>query len=83
MGVAIRHPFDFSNCKSLRFTLKNDSDLSYYFSVSLDEKGVTGRFDRENFRVGFTDCCDTPYYEIIKHVRKVGYDMYAIRAGKQ
>lgn len=45
------------------------------------DQAATGRFDGENFQVGFTDCCDTPYYETISYVRKVGYDMYSIRSG--
>ena len=45
------------------------------------DQATTGRFDGENFQVGFTDCCDTPYYETIRHVRTVGYDMYKIRSG--
>jgi hypothetical protein len=44
------------------------------------DQATTGRFDGENLQVGFTDCCDTPYYETIAHVRKVGYDMYKIRS---
>lgn len=44
------------------------------------DQATTGRFDGENFQVGFTDCCDTPYYETISHIRKVGYDMYRIRS---
>lgn len=46
------------------------------------DQATTGRFDGENFQVGFTDCCDTPYYETIDHIRKIGYDMYRIRSGK-
>jgi len=46
------------------------------------DQATTGRFDGENFQVGFTDCCDTPYYETIDHIRKVGYDLYDIRSGK-
>ena len=43
------------------------------------DQATTGRFDGENFQVGFTDICDKPYYETIKYIRKVGYDMYNIR----
>lgn len=46
------------------------------------DQATTGRFDGENFQVGFTDCCDTPYYETIEHIRKVGYDLYDIRCRK-
>ena len=44
------------------------------------DQAATGRFDGENFNVGFTDICDKPYYEVINGIRKVGYDMYNIRA---
>lgn len=43
------------------------------------DQPCTGRFDGENFQVGFTDCCDTPYPETVKHVRNIGYNMYHIR----
>jgi hypothetical protein len=46
------------------------------------DQAVTGRFDGENFQVGFTDCCDTPYYQTIKNIRAVGYRMYEIRSGR-
>ena len=45
------------------------------------DQAVTGRFDGENFQVGFTDCCDKPYYETINHIRAIGYQMYEIRSG--
>ena len=44
------------------------------------DQATTGRFDGENFNVGFTDICDNPYYETIDGIRRVGYDMYNIRA---
>ncbi len=44
------------------------------------DQATTGRFDGENFNVGFTDICDNPYYETINGIRRVGYDMYNIRA---
>ena len=44
------------------------------------DQATTGRFDGENFNVGFTDICDNPYYETINGIRRVGYDMYTIRA---
>lgn len=43
------------------------------------DQATTGRFDGENFQVGFVDCCDTPYPETIAALRKVGYDLYTIR----
>jgi len=46
------------------------------------DQATTGRFDGENFQVGFTDICDTPYPDTIAALRKVGYDMYKTRSGK-
>jgi len=46
------------------------------------DQATTGRFDGENFQVGFVDCCDTPYPETIAGIREVGYRMYEIRSGK-
>lgn len=43
------------------------------------DQATTGRFDGEDFQVGFTDVCDQPYYETIEGIRKVGYNMYQIR----
>ena len=44
------------------------------------DQATTGRFDGENFNVGFTDVCDTPYYEMVEALRNVGYEMYNIRS---
>lgn len=46
------------------------------------DQATTGRFDGENFQVGFVDCCDTPYPETVAGIREVGYRMYEIRSGK-
>jgi hypothetical protein len=43
------------------------------------DQATTGRFDGENFQVGFVDCCDTPYPETIAGIREVGYRLYEIR----
>ena len=43
---------------------------------------TTGRFDGENFQVGFTDVADQPYEETIKKIREIGYKMYKTRMGK-
>ena len=46
------------------------------------DQATTGRFDGEDFQVGLTDVCDTPYPETIAVIRKVGYGMYGIRSRK-
>ncbi len=43
------------------------------------DQATSGRFDGENFQVGFTDICDTPYYETIEKIREVGYALYDLR----
>ncbi len=46
------------------------------------DQATTGRFDGENFQVGFVDICDNPYPETIAKIREVGYRMYEIRNEK-
>ena len=45
------------------------------------DQATTGRFDGENFQVGFTDVCDTPYSETIDALREMGKNLYKIRSG--
>ena len=44
------------------------------------DQATTGRFDGENFQVGFTDVCDTPYPETVRALRDIGYRMYVYRS---
>ncbi len=46
------------------------------------DQATTGRFDGENFQVGFTDVCDTPYPETVEKIREIGYKMYEVRSQK-
>ncbi|MEK7766439.1 MAG: hypothetical protein AAB368_09395, partial [bacterium] len=41
---------------------------------------VTGRFDGENYQIGFLDICDTPYPEIVSASRRIGEGLYQIRS---
>ncbi len=43
------------------------------------DQATTGRFDGEDFQVGFTTVCDTPYPKTVAALRKVGYGMYDYR----
>ena len=43
------------------------------------DQAATSRFDGENFQVGLTDVCDTPYAETIAKIREIGRDLYRIR----
>ena len=44
------------------------------------DQATTGRFDGENFQVGLTDVCDTPYPETVRALRDIGYRMYGYRS---
>ena len=46
------------------------------------DQATSGRFDGEDFQVGFTDVCDNPYPETISKVKEIGEQMYKIRKGK-
>lgn len=43
------------------------------------DESTTGRFDGENYQIGFLDICDTPYAETVAAARSVGYTLYALR----
>ena len=58
--------------------LKNPNIIGVHWHQFSDQ-ATTARFCGENFQVGFTDVCDTPYAETVEAVRKVGYKMYEIR----
>ena len=45
------------------------------------DQATSGRFDGENMQVGWTDVCDTPYWDTIEAVREIGAKIYKIRAG--
>ena len=46
------------------------------------DQSTAGRFDGENMQVGWTDVCDTPYWETVSGIRKIGYDLYNVRANQ-
>ena len=46
------------------------------------DQAATGRFDGENYQIGFVDICDTPYKEMIEASRQIGDNMYEYRYGK-
>ena len=43
------------------------------------DQATTGRFDGEDFQVGLTNVCDTPYPETVKGIRDIGYRLYDVR----
>ena len=46
------------------------------------DQATTGRFDGEDFQVGFTDVCDTPYKETVEAAREIGGKIYSMRYGE-
>lgn len=65
----------------VRSCLKNPCIIGTNWHQFSDQP-CTGRFDGEDFQVGLTDCCDTPYPETIEALREIGYNMYTIRYGQ-
>lgn len=65
----------------VRSALDNPLIIGVHWHQFMDQ-ATTGRFDGENFQVGFLDCCDTPYWETVNACRSVGYDLYERRYGK-
>lgn len=58
--------------------LKNPYIVGAHWFQYLDEPN-TGRFDGENYNVGFVDICDNPYKELIDKVKETTYSMYNYR----
>jgi len=44
-----------------------------------EDQSLTGRFDGENYNIGFVTGTDTPYPELIGHAKKVNFRAYEIR----
>lgn len=47
------------------------------------DEPVTGRFDGENFNLGFVDICDVPYPEMVRAARSMSETMYELRSDPQ
>jgi hypothetical protein len=60
--------------------LRNPAIVGAHWFQFYDES-TTGRFDGEDYQIGFLDVCDTPYVETVAAARDVGYRMYLIRSG--
>jgi hypothetical protein len=61
--------------------LRNPTIVGAHWFQCYDES-TTGRFDGENYQIGFLDICDTPYWETVAAAREVGDQLYRLRAGK-
>lgn len=64
----------------LRSSLRHPQVVGTHWFQFADQP-VTGRFDGENYQVGFVDVTDTPYPETIAAARAIGEAMYPLRAG--
>lgn len=49
----------------------------HYFQ--LQDQEITGRFDGENWNIGFVSVCETPYPEMVSSLQDVARGMYARR----
>jgi hypothetical protein len=59
--------------------LRNPLIVGAHWFQCYDE-ALTGRFDGENYQIGFLDVGDSPYAETVAAARDIGYRLYAIRA---
>ena len=62
----------------LRGALRNPAIVGAHW-FQYHDQCLTGRFDGENYQIGFLDICDTPYPETIAGARSAGYDLYRYR----
>jgi hypothetical protein len=44
------------------------------------DEPTTGRWDGENYQIGFVDICDTPYPETTAAARRIGQQLYSLRS---
>ncbi|KKI92187.1 hypothetical protein WQ54_10885 [Bacillus sp. SA1-12] len=51
----------------------------HYFQYN--DQAVLGRFDGENYQIGFVDVCQRPYEEFIEQVKMAHDRIYSIRTG--
>ena len=65
----------------LEGALQNQGIVGAHWFEYRDEP-LTGRFDGENYQIGFVDVCDNPYPETIAAAREIGAKLYKLRAGK-
>ena len=59
---------------------RNPCFVGCHWLEYLDEP-VTGRFDGENYNIGFIDVTDTPYPELTAAAREVDFRVYELRQG--
>lgn len=62
--------------------LRNPCVVGTHWFQYADEP-TAGRFDGENYQIGFIDGCDTPYPETIAAARQIGARLYLLRSGRK
>ena len=62
----------------LRTALRNPAIVGAHW-FQYGDHPITGRFDGENYQIGFLDTCDTPYPETIAASREIGQTLYQLR----
>jgi hypothetical protein len=48
---------------------------------ALNDQPLLGRFDGENYQVGFVDVCHRPYKELVDSARRAHRSVYPLRLG--
>ncbi len=66
----------------LRTALHNPAAVGAHW-FQYGDHPITGRFDGENYQIGFLDTCDTPYVETTAASRDVGQMLYQLRTAPQ
>ena len=54
---------------------------AHYFI--LNDQALLGRFDGENYQIGFVDCCNTPYRELVEQATITHENIYRVMSGEQ
>jgi len=62
----------------LRTALRNPAIVGAHW-FQYGDHPITGRFDGENYQIGFVDICDTPYAETVAASREMGQTLYQFR----
>jgi hypothetical protein len=52
---------------------------AHYFT--LNDQALLGRFDGENYQIGFVDCCHTPYGELVEQAIQAHQNMSGAMRG--
>ncbi len=65
----------------LTTALKNPAIVGAHWFQLYDQPS-TGRYDGENYQIGFLDICDLPYPETVSSSREIGRKLFTIRREK-